>query len=342
MRRHMHTCLLAFLLMSAASAQTAQQNPLVIKGRVLDDQGRPVSGAHVIASPDGGLRGRVPSASSDSSGEFTIVVYKPDSYKVSASKPADGYPSSSNPFYYPTEDSLAHVSVLGVGEAPFATIRFGPKAGNITGRIVDAETGRVVEDFQITLCRAEVPMYCHRQSTKQSGGRFHMLIPAASLTIQVSASGYEDWYGTEREDRRPVSVQVSPGTTKELNVSLARLSDRGNDANSAVLKSPQPLSPPDGAELTHYPRTTRLEWLAVPGAASYSVELEVCQLETEGKECRGQLLQLRGNPPLSGIEGTSYEFLFIGAQPGRWRVWAVDAKGRVGLKSPWFKFIYKQ
>ena len=169
-----------------------------------------------------------------------------------------------------------------------------------------------------------------------------MLVPAAPLTIQISASGYEDWYGGERGDRQPVSVQVSPGTTKELNVSLARLSARGNDANSAVLDAPRPLLPADGAELGHYPRTTRLEWSAVPGAASYTVELEVCQMEIEGKECRGQLLQLRGNPPLSGIEGTSYVLLFIGAQPGRWRVWAADAKGRVGLKSPWFKFIYKQ
>jgi hypothetical protein len=342
MRRLLHTCLLVFLLLPVASAQTAQQNPLVIKGLVLDEQGRPVSGAHVIASPDGGLRGRVPSASSDSRGEFNIVVYKSDSFKVTASKPADGYPSSSNPFYYPTEESLDRVLVLEGQAAPFATIRFGPKAGKIAGRIVDAETGRVVEDFQINLCRAEVPKYCHRQSTKQSGGQFNILVPAAPFTVHISASGYEDWYSTEKGDRGPVSVQVSPGTTKELNVSLARFSARGKDATPAVLRSPQPLSPANGAEFAHYPRITRLEWSAVPGAASYTVELEVCQLETEGKECEGQLLQIRGNPPLSGIEGTSYEFLFIGAQPGRWRVWAVDAKGRVGLKSPWSKFIYEQ
>ena len=342
MKRLLHTCLLPFLLLPIASAQTAQQDPLVIKGQVLDDHGRPVSSANVIASPDGGLRGRLPSASSDSRGEFSIVVYKPDSYKVSASKPADGHPSTSNPFYYPTEDSLAHVSVLGAGEAPFATIRFGPRAGNFAGRIVDAETGSVVEDFQIILCRAEVPKYCQRLSTKHSGGQFSIPVPQVLLTIQISASGYEDWYGAEREDGRPMSVQVSPGTTKGLDVSLKRLAARGNDANSTVLESPQPLLPADGAELSHYPRITRLEWSPVPGASSYTVELEVCQLETEGKECQGQFLQLRGNPPLSGIEGTNYEFLFIGAQPGRWRVWAVDAKGRVGLKSPWYKFIYKQ
>jgi hypothetical protein len=172
---------IVFLLLPVAAAQTAQQNTLVIKGQVFDDQGRPVSGANVIATPEGGLRGRVPSPSSDSRGEFNIVVYKSDGFKVTASKPADGYPSSSNPFYYPTEDSSVRVLVLEGEPAPFATIRFGPKAGNIAGRIVDAETGRVVEDFQINLCRAEVPKYCYRQSAKHSSGQFNILVPAAPV-----------------------------------------------------------------------------------------------------------------------------------------------------------------
>ena len=31
---------------------------------------------------------------------------------------------------------------------------------------------------------------------------------------------------------------------------------------------------------------------------------------------------------------------FVGAQPGRWRVWAVDKEGREGFKSPWRLFVY--
>lgn len=336
--------LLVMILYSAALAQTTPQNPLVIKGQVLDDQGRPVSGAVVNANPDGGLRGRVPSASSDTRGEFTIVVYKTDGFKVTASKPADGYPSSFNPFYYPTEDSLAHVWVQEGQAAPFVTIRFGPRAGRVVGRIVDAETGRVVEDVQLTLCRAEVPKYCHRHSAKSLGGQFNILVPASTpFTVQASASGYKDWYEAEGGDQ-PVPVQVASGATKVLSVSLERLSARGDGGNSTALGAPLPLLPVDGAEFNHYPRTTRLEWSAVPGAASYTVELEVCQPGgVDGEECQdSRLLQIRRNPPLSGIEGTSYEFLFIGAQPGRWRVWAVDEKGRVGAKSTWSKFIYKQ
>jgi len=53
------------------------------------------------------------------------------------------------------------------------------------------------------------------------------------------------------------------------------------------------------------------------------------------------LTRWRNAPPPSGIEGTKYEFVFPGTQPGRWRVWAVDAKGRPGAKTPWSLFFYK-
>ena len=203
MRRLLHTCLLVCLLLPVASAQTAQQNSLVIKGQVLDDQERPVAGARVIARPDGGLRGRAPTATSDSRGEFSISVYKADSFRVTASKPVDGYPDSATPFYYPIDDALAHVWVIEGQTAPFATVLFGPKAGNITGRIVDAETGLGVDDFQITLCRAEAPQYCYRHSTKQARGQFNVLVPAAPFTVQVSAVGYQDWFGSTQVSGAP-------------------------------------------------------------------------------------------------------------------------------------------
>jgi len=44
---------------------------------------------------------------------------------------------------------------------------------------------------------------------------------------------------------------------------------------------------------------------------------------------------------MSGIVGTTYEFMFIGAQPGRWRV-AMDREGREGFKSPWRVFIHER
>lgn len=46
--------------------------------------------------------------------------------------------------------------------------------------------------------------------------------------------------------------------------------------------------------------------------------------------------------PGAGIDATAYEFNFVGAQPGRWRVWAIDAAGREGFKSRWRSFVYLQ
>ncbi len=344
MRNLFYATVLVIFLHSASLAQALQQDSLVIKGQVLDDQGRPVSGAVVTAAPDAGLRGRLPSASSNARGEFTIPVYRTGGFLVAASKLADAYPSSSIPFYYPTEASSARVFVGEDRAAPFATIRLGSKAGKITGSIVDAKTGQPVKDAQITLCRAEVPKYCYRPFTKYPGGQFNIFVPPVPFTIQISASGYQDWYGTEGGDHQPVSLQVASGTTKMVSASLDRLPAHSEGVvNPSSLRAPQTLLPADGAEFVHYPRTTRLEWSAVPGAASYTVELEVCQpAGANEKECEQTgLLQIRGNPPLSGIEGTSYEFLFVGTQPGRWRVWAVDAKGRLGAKSAWSIFVYK-
>ena len=97
-------------------------------------------------------------------------------------------------------------------------------------------------------------------------------------------------------------------------------------------------------EFDYYPRHTRLEWAPVEGAASYSVGVDFCngrrgdaQGCTDPQPLSG-LMKL--NPKTSGIEGTAYEFDFIGAQPGLWHVWAVDAQGREGFKSPRRLFTY--
>jgi hypothetical protein len=344
MRIHMYAGLLVIILHSVALPQTAQQGHLVITGQVLDDQGRPVSGVLVSAHPDGGLRGKLPTSPSNDYGQFAIVVSRTGSYLVTASKPVDGYPSSFNPFYYPANNSpaLVRVHVKETQAAPFATVRLEPKAGKIAGRIIDAETDRPVRNAQISLCRTEIPKYCYRVDEKHPDGQFENLVPSAPITILVSAPGYKDWNGAEGADQQPLTLQVASGETRVFNILLEKLPAHDEVANSSALEAPQIMSPIDGEEFGHYPRTTRLEWAPVPGAVSYTVELEVCQRGgVDGKECRDpRLLQMRGNPPLSGIEGASYEFLFIGAQPGRWRVWAVDEKGQLGMKSTWSKFIY--
>jgi hypothetical protein len=40
------------------------------------------------------------------------------------------------------------------------------------------------------------------------------------------------------------------------------------------------------------------------------------------------------------LSGTSWTFDFVGAQPGRWRVWAISSTGSPGPKSGWWTFTY--
>ena len=105
------------------------------------------------------------------------------------------------------------------------------------------------------------------------------------------------------------------------------------------LPAPRPLSPETGADFHHFPRTTDLTWTAVPGAESYSVEIDCFHCCWLGKWCTEV-----GKPRLaaSGIKTTSYRFDWVGMNLGRWRVWAVGAEGRESARSEWRDFYYSR
>lgn len=98
-----------------------------------------------------------------------------------------------------------------------------------------------------------------------------------------------------------------------------------------TLGAPIQISPADGSQWVHYPRTTVLQWQAVPGAVSYSIDREWWEPVNGAWE---------PYTIVTGITTTSYTFDFIGDQPGRWRVWAVGAGGYEGPKSGWWTFSY--
>lgn len=104
------------------------------------------------------------------------------------------------------------------------------------------------------------------------------------------------------------------------------------------LPMPVQLGPPDGSVFEHpHPRTFTLEWTAVPGATLYHVDLEVCQ----NPSCAGTAPELvfPWKPPLYNLTETSVTRNFVGAQPGRWRVWATG-EGRSSPKTGWWEFRF--
>jgi len=106
---------------------------------------------------------------------------------------------------------------------------------------------------------------------------------------------------------------------------------------SPILPAPVQVSPPNGSVFNHFPRTTRLVWRPVAGASSYTVEIDCYHCCQRDKWCTevGRTWKIERN-----LTTTSYTFDFVGAQPGRWRVWAVGANGQSGAQSGWWEFRY--
>ncbi len=105
-----------------------------------------------------------------------------------------------------------------------------------------------------------------------------------------------------------------------------------------ALTAPRLLGPQDQTIFNNFPRDTRLTWCSVPGAVEYRVQVQF-SLPFPGSEWadlpdRFRTLEYRETTD------TVYRFDFVGAQPGRWRVWAVDESGREGPKSAWWYFEY--
>lgn len=103
-----------------------------------------------------------------------------------------------------------------------------------------------------------------------------------------------------------------------------------------TLIAPIQISPLDGAVFDIYPRRTKLIWEVVKGAKNYKVEIGI-YFQNNETYIWGSA---RTDPFI--VNTNELIFNFNGAQPGRWRVWAIDAYGEEGPKSSWRTFEYKK
>ena len=102
------------------------------------------------------------------------------------------------------------------------------------------------------------------------------------------------------------------------------------------LVAPSQVSPVSGSVFDSFPRTTKLVWTHVPGATSYAVEVDpYCGDQWCSEAGASQLVYAAAE-----IQDTTHTFEHVGAQPGRWRVWAVGRDGKTGPKTDWWQFKY--
>ena len=104
------------------------------------------------------------------------------------------------------------------------------------------------------------------------------------------------------------------------------------------LSAPILQSPADGSEFDIYPRVTTLKWQAVDGAAGYLLEIMACSSSNPANCFSHPMIEQTSRETAE----TQYTFNFIGAQPGKWRVMAIDSSGKTGEPSGWWTFSYKK
>jgi len=329
------------------------QTPIsyLITGEVRDPQGKIACGVVVCAVPivfnPTKQPEAQPCAASDRDGRFAIKLSRAGGYNLFYSGPDRQYLPQVNPFFRNPAIPIPQVSLSDSNIHATATVFMSPKNGRLTGKIFDAQTGLPVEGADFSMCHADNPRVCWHKGALADTGEFDVPAPHVPFTLRIKKARFYDWIGLSgAEGNTPITV---PGGTKlELTPYLKRLPDAMSSAISESekrtgvnLPAPVQLHPLENEVFDIYPRLTRLEWEAVEGAVSYSVEVDYCFGPGKGtKACiDAQPLNIN-NPSMSGIAGTVYDFHFVGAQWGRWRVWALDREGREGFKSSWRHFVY--
>jgi hypothetical protein len=326
------------------SQQTAQD--YVISGQVIDELGVPIVDVRMCAYPDDyAVVRQQPCSRSKANGEFAIHTERPAAYTIYAEKIDAGY-AAERPFYQHPGSLVPRIVLSEAKRTASLTFRLPPKNGQLIGKAVDASTGRPIDNLRFLMCQAANRRACWSTSAKNAQGEFKLLAAHVPFTLQVVAEGYKTWFGTNGGGKYE-SIYVPSDTTVQVLFHLQRLTSAADSALSEPekqvgvnLPAPVQANPDDGVELNYYPRQTKLEWQPVPGAISYRVEIDYC----DGR-VRERMKCLDPQPhhlERSDIRDTSFEFNFVGAQPGRWRVWAIDEKGQEGFKSPWRLFFYLQ
>jgi len=103
------------------------------------------------------------------------------------------------------------------------------------------------------------------------------------------------------------------------------------------LPAPERISPANGTVFDNFPRKTTLKWTEVPGAASYTVELDCFHCCVKDRWCT----DVKGAYHfVTDLKKNEYTFNFVGAQPGRWRVWVIDKEGKESATTDWWTFDF--
>jgi hypothetical protein len=198
------TIALLFLIEALYASSTGS-----ISGTVLDENGNTVSGAKVEAvNARNGFQGAVRYFRTNDDGRFQIEGLPLGDYRVFAKKEEDGYPDMSSAFY---SDNVFPTAVLTeTNPAAEMLVRLLPKAGILTGSVVDAVTRKPLNPA-LHFRRAQNLKLFLTAGTEPA---FRVLVPSdVPVTLEISVPGYLRWHYHGK-------LELKPGETMNLDVQM--------------------------------------------------------------------------------------------------------------------------
>ena len=163
---------------------------------------------------------------------------------------------------------------------------------------------------------------------------FHVIETTSARWAEDALLEMRKWRFRPADRGGPVEVKGVFELTRSVPLSSSSLPLSQSDPIDPSLPAPKLISPADGEVFDIYPRRTTCQWEPSPGAVSYILEWDYSY---NGVWDAGAKKRPGAGFP---VNGTQYTFDFVGAQPGRWRVWPVSATGRRGAHSEWRTFRY--
>jgi hypothetical protein len=234
-----HFVFAAMMITSCAQQPTvrvlAQTEPHtgLIEGTVSYENGGPVDGATVYASPmDRAIGGIIPNAKTDRAGHFAISHLWFGKFAVGAEKLDEDYPNMTEQFY--SDGKFETVTLTSRRAAASVGIRLGPKAGILTGTVVDAITDAPLNPC-VDFTRSSNPNN-FLSGTGLVNAEYRVLVPSdTDVNMKIWHDGYKPWYypgSVDKSERKP--VHLKPGEIRTLNIRL----QPGNNPAEAGCETP--------------------------------------------------------------------------------------------------------
>ena len=224
MLRSLLATIVLFLTLSLSAQVAISQG--VIRGKVIDENGVLLVGAHVHAELHG-----VPMAKAiryvQTGGDGSFVIDRLDfgTFDVNVGKEQDGYPQSDWSLYADKAAATVTISL----ERPTADVilKIGPKAATLVGTVRDAVTGKPLNSTFL-IRRSE-----KRWISTSAPPDFHFLIPPDTpIDVEVSAPGYKTWCYT---DEVGSPLQLQSAVEKRFEIELTPAPDGSKRASKFLV-----------------------------------------------------------------------------------------------------------